>query len=167
MIVSDLFFPSEDHRRELVDRVAADGLACLDDIEKRQFHGYRYAFRRVRLGDFTQKYGADPQGKWFDGVFVNQAVEFMTGGKYSVKPPRPEHRPAPSAEDIAHVETVCAEIRENMTKFAERNRATFARSADPRDLAAIQAGLGLTATETETETETEQGGTDYGQDAAQ
>jgi hypothetical protein len=146
--MSDLFFPSEDHRRALVDRVEAGGFAALDAIERMQFHGYRYGWRRVRLADFSQKYGGDPRGDWFDGVFVNQVVEMMTGGKYSLTPPRPERRPDPTPEDIAHVEAVCVQIRANLAIFAERNRAAFAdRPADARDLAAIQAGLGLSATE--------------------
>ena len=146
--MTDLFFPSEDHRRALVAKVEAGGLDCLDHVEIRQFHAYRYAWRRVRLGDFSQSYGGDPRGDWFDGVFVNQAVEMMTGGKYSLTPPRPERRPDPTPEDIAYVEAVCVQIRANLAIFAERNRAAFAdRPADARDLAAIQAGLGLSATE--------------------
>ena len=146
--MTDLFFPSEDHRRALIDKVEAGGLKALDDIETREFHAYRYAWRRVRLADFSQKYGGDPRGDWFDGVFVNQVVEMMTGGKYSLTPPRPERRPDPTPEDIAYVEAVCVQIRANLAIFAERNRAAFAdRPADARDLAAIQAGLGLSATE--------------------
>jgi hypothetical protein len=141
-MISDLFFPSEHHRRALVDKVAAGGFAVLDDIEKRQFHAYRYAWRRVRLGDFSQKYSVDQDGKWFDGVFVNQAVEFYGGIKS-----RPERR-EPTAEDVAYVDRRLAEYRANIAAFEERNRAAFApRATDPRDLAAIQAGLGLTATE--------------------
>jgi hypothetical protein len=146
--MTDLFFPSEDHRRALVDKVEAGGLKALDDHEKREFHAYRYAWRRVRLADFRQKYQCDPRGDWFDGVCVNQAVEMMTGGKYSLTPPRPEKRPEPTVEDIAHVEAVCVQIRANLAVFAERNRAAFAdRTADARDLAAIQAGLGISAKE--------------------
>ena len=146
--MTDLFFPSEDHRRALVAKVEAGGLDCLDHVEIRQFHGYRYGWRRVRLADFSQKYGGDPRGDWFDGVFVNQVVEMMTGGKYSLTPPRPERRPDPTPEDIAYVEAVCVQIRANLAIFAERNRAAFAdRPAPARDLAAIQAGLGLSATE--------------------
>ena len=138
-------FPSEDHRRALVAKVEAGGFAALDAIERMQFHGYRYGWRRVRLADFSQKYGGDPRGDWFDGVFVNQVVEMMTGGKYSLTPAR---RPDPTPEDIAYVEAVCVQIRANLAIFAERNRAAFAdRPADARDLAAIQAGLGLSATE--------------------
>lgn len=139
--MTDLFFPSEDHRRALVDRVEAGGLKALDDIEKRQFHGYRYAWRRVRLADFTQKYQADPRGDWFDSFFVGKAVEFY-GGIAS----RTRH-PDPTPEDVAHVEAVCVRIRANLAAFDERNRAAFARPANPRDLAAIQAGLGIKATE--------------------
>ena len=117
-------------------------------IETAQFHAYRYAWRRVRLADFSQKYGGDPRGDWFDGVFVNQVVEMMTGGKYSLTPPRPERRPDPTPEDIAYVEAVCVQIRANLAVFAERTRPAVAdRTADARDLAAIQAGLGLSATE--------------------
>lgn len=148
MTEDDLFFPSEDHRRSLIAKVEGGGFAALDDVEKYHFHAYRYAWRRVRLADFAQKYGGDPRGDWFDGFFVNKAVEMMTGGKYSLTPPRPERRPDPTPEDIAYVEAVCVQIRANLAIFAERNRAAFAdRPADARDLAAIQAGLGLSATE--------------------
>jgi hypothetical protein len=144
--VPDLFFPSEDHRRGLVDKVEAGGLKALDDHEKREFHAYRYAWRRVRLADFSQKYGCDPRGDWFDGVFVNQAVEMMTGGKYSLTPPRPERRPDPTPEDIAYVDRRLAQFRANLA-VAERTPTTTRRSTDPRDLAAIQRGLGISATE--------------------
>jgi hypothetical protein len=146
--MTDLFFPSEDHRRALVDKVEAGGLKALDDHEKREFHAYRYAWRRVRLADFSQKYGCDPRGDWFDGVFVNQAVEMMTGGKYSLTPPRPERRPDPTPEDIAYVDARLAQFRANLAAAEERSRAAVVRRvADPRDLAAIQAGLGISATE--------------------
>jgi hypothetical protein len=144
--MTDLFFPSEDHRRALVDKVEAGGLKALDDLEKREFHAYRYAWRRVRLADFSQKYGGDPRGDWFDGVFVNQAVEMMTGGKYSLTPPRPQQRPDPTPEDIAYVDRRLVEFRANLA-VAERTPTTTRRTADPRDLAAIQRGLGLSATE--------------------
>lgn len=157
--MTDLFFPSEDHRRALVDKVEAGGLKALDDIEKREFHGYRYAWRRVRLGDFTQNYGCDPRGDWFDGVSVNKAVTFYTDGRGL---PRRERRPDPTPEDIAYVEAVCVQIRANLAAFDERNRAAFAppRAADPRDLAAMQAGLGLSAIESNR-------GAEDGQDAAE
>jgi hypothetical protein len=146
--MTDLFFPSEDHRRALIDKVEAGGLKALDDIETREFHAYRYAWRRVRLADFSQKYGCDPRGDWFDGVFVNQAVEFYTGGKYSLAPSRPERRPDPTPEDIAYVDRRLAEFRANLAAAEERTRVTTTRrTADPRDLAAIQRGLGLSATE--------------------
>jgi hypothetical protein len=146
-------FPSEDHRRGLVDRVAAGGFAALDDLEKLHFHAYRYAWRRVRLGDFAQKYQVDPRGDWFDGFFVGKAVAFYTDDNGL---PRAERRPDPSPADIAHVEAVCVKIRANLAVIDERNRAAFARPAlDPRApgsspgqaLAALQAGLGLSATE--------------------
>jgi hypothetical protein len=143
--MTDLFFPSEDHRRALVDKVEAGGLKALDDHETREFHAYRYAWRRVRLADFSQKYGGDPRGDWFDGVFVNQAVEMMTGGKYSLTPAR---RPDPTPEDVAYIDRRLAEFRASVAALEDRSRAAFApRVADPRDLAAIQAGLGLSATE--------------------
>ena len=145
--MTDLFFPSEDHRRALVDKVEAGGLGCLDDMEKYHFHAYRYAWRRVRLGDFAQKYQVDPRGDWFDGFFVNKAVEMMTGGKYSLTPPRPERRPDPTPEDVAYVDRRLAEFRANLAVAEQRTATTTRRTADPRDLAAIQAGLGLTATE--------------------
>ena len=157
--MTDLFFPSEDHRRALIDKVEAGGLKALDDIETREFHAYRYAWRRVRLADFSQKYGGDPRGDWFDGVFVNQVVEMMTGGKYSLTPPRPERRPDPTPEDIAYVDRRLAEFRANLA-VADRTPTTTRRTADPRDLAAIQAGLGLSATEINR-------GAEDGQDAAQ
>jgi hypothetical protein len=144
--MSDLFFPSEDHRRSLCGKVEAGGLKALDDLELRHFHAYRYAWRRVRLGDFAQKYQVDPRGDWFDGFFVGKAVEFYTNG--NGLPRRAERRRDPSPEDIAHVEAVCIKIRASLTVFDERNRAAFARPAlDPRALAALQAGLGLSATE--------------------
>ena len=150
--MTDLFFPSEDHRRALVDKVEAGGLKALDDHETREFHAYRYAWRRVRLADFSQKYGGDPRGDWFDGVFVNQAVEMMTGGKYSLTPPRPERRPDPTPEDIAYVDRRLAEFRANLAAAEERSRTAVARRvADPRDLAAIQAGLGISAVAAEPE----------------
>jgi hypothetical protein len=145
--VTDLFFPSEDHRRALIDKVEAGGLKALDDIETREFHAYRYAWRRVRLGEFAQKYQCDPRGDWFDGVFVNQAVEFYTGGKYTLAPSRPERRPDPTPEDIAYVDRGLAEFRANLAVAEERTATTTRRTADPRDLAAIQRGLGLSATE--------------------
>lgn len=144
--MTDLFFPSEDHRRGLVAKVEAGGFAALDAVERMQFHAYRYAWRRVRLADFTQKYQCDPRGDWFDGIFVNQAVEMMTGGKYSLAPPRPERRPDPTPEDIAYVDRRLAEFRANLA-VAERTPTTTRRTADARDLAAIQRGLGLSATE--------------------
>jgi hypothetical protein len=149
-------FPCEDHRRELVAKVAVAGLGCLDDIEKYQFHAYRYAWRRVRLGDFTQKYAVDPKGDWFDGFFVNKAVEFYTGGKY-LKPPIAQSRAPPSAEDVAHVEKCARGIRKNLGVFGERNRAAFAQqtpppSADAAALAKAQRELGITVTETTGET---------------
>jgi hypothetical protein len=140
----DLFFPSEDHRRSLCAKVDEGGLKALDDIEKRQFHGYRYAWRRLRLGDFAQRYGVDPNGDWFDGFLVNKAIEFYGGA------PSPAKRADPTPEDIAHVEAACAQIRANLAALDERNRTAFARPAlDPRDLAALQAGLGIEATEEE------------------
>ena len=148
MTEDDLFFPSEDHRRSLVAKVAAGGFAALDDVEKYHFHAYRYAWRRVRLADFAQKYGGDPRGDWFDGFFVNKAVEMMTGGKYSLTPPRPERRPDPTPEDIAYVDARLAQFRASLAAAEERTRATTTRrTADARDLAAIQRGLGLSATE--------------------
>jgi hypothetical protein len=128
--MSDLFFFSEDHRHALVARVEAGGLKALDDLERLHFHAYRYAWRRVRLGDFAQKYQADPRGDWFDGFFDGKAVEFYTDGN-GLR--RAERRPNPSPEDIAHVEAVCVKIRANPAVFDERNRAAFARPAlDPR-----------------------------------
>jgi hypothetical protein len=157
--MTDLSFPSEDHRRALVAKVEAGGLKALDDLEKREFHAYRYAWRRVRLADFTQKYGADPNGDWFDGVFVNKAVTFYTDG--CGLPSRQQHRPDPTPEDVAYVETRLVQFRANLAAAEERNRAAVARRvADPRDLAAIQAGLGLTATESNR-------GIEDGQDAAE
>jgi hypothetical protein len=151
--MTDLFFPSEDHRRSLVDKVKAGGVAALDDLELRQFHGYRYAWRRVRLGDFTQKYGADPRGDWFDGYFVNKAVEFYTDGKY-LRPPTSEKRAPPSAEDIAHIEEGCRRLNANRGAFEERNRAAFAPAPadDAAALAKAQRELGITVTETTGET---------------
>jgi hypothetical protein len=144
-MMTDLFFPSEDHRRALVAKVEAGGFAALDAIERMQFHGYRYGWRRVRLADFSQKYGGDPRGDWFDGVFVNQVVEMMTGGKYSLTPGR---RPDPTPEDVAYIDRRLAEFRASVAAIEERSRAAFApRVADSRDLAAIQAGLGIAATE--------------------
>lgn len=141
----DLFFPSEDHRRWLVERINEGGFAALDDTEKYHFHAYRYAWRRVRLGDREQKYPVDPNGDWFDGFFVNKAISFYTKGKELPKPAA--ERPEPSPEDIAHVEAVCAKIYANLSAWGERNRAAFERKPlDPRDLAVIQAGLGITAT---------------------
>ena len=136
-----LFFPSEDHRRGLVAKVEAGGFAALDAVERMQFHAYRYAWRRVRLADFTQKYQCDPRGDWFDGFFVGKAVEFYGGIAARAR------HPDPTPEDVAYVEAVCIKARANLAAFDERNRAAFARPADPRDLAAIQAGLGLSATE--------------------
>jgi hypothetical protein len=148
--MTDLYFPSEDHRRALIAKVEAGGLKALDDPEKREFHAYRYAWRRVRFADFTQKYGADPNGDWFDGVFVNEAVTFYTDG--CGLPSRQQHRPDPTPEDVAYVETRLVQFRANLAAAEERNRAAVARHvADPRDLAAIQAGLGLTATESNRE----------------
>jgi hypothetical protein len=145
MTEDDLFFPSEDHRRSLIAKVEAGGLAALDDVEKYHFHAYRYAWRRVRLADFAQKYGGDPRGDWFDGFFVNKAVEMMTGGKYRLTPPR---RADPTPEDVAYIDRRLAEFRASVAALEDRSRAAFApRAADPRDLAAIQAGLGLSATE--------------------
>lgn len=144
--MTDLFFPSEDHRRALIDKVEAGGLKALDDIETREFHAYRYAWRRVRLADFTQKYQCDPRGDWFDGIFVNKAVTFYTDGRGL--PSRGQQRPDPTPEDAAYVEARCAEFRANLAAAEERSRAaTTRRAADPRDLAAIQRGLGLSATE--------------------
>lgn len=144
--MTDLFFPSEDHRRSLVDKVKAGGFKALDDLETREFHGYRYAWRRVRLGDREQHYGCDPAGDWFDGAFVNKAILFYTDDRGL---PRPDaQRPDPSPEDIAHVEAVCAQIRANLAAWDDNNRAAFERAPiDPRDLERLQAGLGLTATE--------------------
>ena len=70
----------------------------------------------------------------------------MTGGKYSLTPPRPERRPDPTPEDIAYVDRRLAEFRANLA-VAERTPTTTRRSTDPRDLAAIQRGLGISATE--------------------
>lgn len=143
--MTDLFFPSEDHRRALVDKVKAGGLAALDDIQKREFHGYRYAWRRVRLADFTQKYGCDPRGDWFDGSFVNQAVTFYTGGKGLA---RVEKRAEPTPEQIARVEAACAAFRQSLANVGDRNRAAFGPPS-ATELAVVQAGLGLSATEHE------------------
>jgi hypothetical protein len=141
-VTEDLFFPSESHRQSLLGRVAAGGFAALNGQDKLEFHAYRYAWRRVRLGDFAQKYAVDQKGEWFAGILIGKAVEFYGGIK------RAEKHPDPTPEDIAHVEAVCVEIRENLHKLDERNRAAFTRPApDPRALAALQAGLGLSATE--------------------
>ena len=142
--MTDLFFPSEDHRRALVAKVEAGGLKVLNDIEAREFHAYRYAWRRVRLADFTQKYQCDPRGDWFDGIFVNKAVTFYTDGRGL--PSRGQQRPDPTPEDIAYVDRRLAEFRANLA-VAERTPTTTRRTADARDLAAIQRGLGLSATE--------------------
>lgn len=144
--MTDLFFPSEDHRRSLVDKVKEGGLKALDDLETREFHGYRYAWRRVRLGNREQHYDCDPAGDWFDGYYVNKAILFYTDDRGL--PRLDAQRPDPSPEDIAHVEAVCAKIYANLAAWGERNRAAFERPPiDPRDLERLQAGLGLTATE--------------------
>jgi hypothetical protein len=143
--MTDLYFPSEAHRQSLLGKVDAGGLKALDAHELLQFHAYRYAWRRVRLGDLTQSYGCDPTGQHFDGVFVGQATLWMRGGK---APPAVATRPNPTPADIAHVEAACAQIRANL---AERTAVFGPRPMDPRDLAALQAGLGLRVTEEERE----------------
>jgi hypothetical protein len=147
-MTTDLLFPSEAHRQSLLGRIEAGGLKALDAHELLQFHAYRYAWRRVRLDDFTQRYGGDPTGQHFDGVFVGQATTWMRGGK---APPAATTRPNPTPEDIAHVAAACAQIRANFVVAAdEHNRAAFRpRPMDPRDFEALQAGLGLRVTEEE------------------
>lgn len=145
--MTDLFFPSEDHRRSLCDKVKDGGLKALDDIEARQFHAYRYAWRRVRLGDREQKYGCDPAGDWFDGYYVNKAILFYTADKGL---PQAQAQRDPSPEDIAHVSSVCAKIYANLAAWGDRNRAAFERApTDPAVLAALQAGLGIKAKESD------------------
>lgn len=139
-MIEDLFFPSENHRQSLLGRVEAGGFAALDGQDKLEFHAYRYAWRRVRLHDFAQKYQCDQRGDWFDGVLVGRAVEFYGGIK------REEKRPAPSAEDIAHVEECCRQFRANLDRLAERNRAAFAGGADEA-LARLQRELGVRSRE--------------------
>lgn len=138
-------FPSEPHRQSLLGAVERGGFAALNGLELLQFHAYRYAWRRVKLGDFTQTYGCDPRGDHFDGVLVGQAMQF-----YGWKP-RPAARPAPTPEDIAHVEAKCREFRANLAGMEAKNRAAFAEpSSAPMtaaDLEIIKAGLGLGAHE--------------------
>ena len=91
----------------------------------------------MRLADFYAEIRGDPRGDWFDGVFVNKAVEMMTGGKYSLTPPRPERRPDPTPEDIAYIDRRLAEFRANLaaaedaagrpSRAAPRTRATWRR----------------------------------------
>jgi hypothetical protein len=135
-------FPSEDHRRGLCERVHAGGFAALNPQDLREFHAYRYAWRRMRLGDFTQSYGCDPQGEQFDGVLVGRAVEMYRAGsrwrRALAEPPPPRPPGPPSAEDVAHVEWACREIR--------RVLAGKAISADDDAIAAQQAALGMTTT---------------------
>jgi hypothetical protein len=136
-------FPSEAHRQSLLGKVERGGLAALDSEEKLRFHAYRYAWRRVRLGDFAQKYGGDPNGEHFDGVLVGQAYLFYGG-----KPPRPK-RPDPTPAEIAHVEECCRQIRANLEDIGALNRAAFGSGVTgaPDHLEILKAGLGLGAIE--------------------
>jgi hypothetical protein len=135
-------FPSEPHRQGLLGAVERGGFAALNGQELLWFHAYRYGWRRVRLGDFAQSYPVDPKGQHFDGVLVGQAAQF-----YGWKP-QPATRPAPTPEDIAHVEARCREFRANLAGMDAKNRAAFAPAPmSAADLEALKAGLGLGATE--------------------
>jgi len=137
-------FPSEAHRQSLLGEVDRGGFAALNGQELLWFHAYRYAWRRVKLGDFAQSYQCDPKGEHFDGVLVGQAMQF-----YGWKPQPPKRPPTP--EDIAHVEAQCRQFRANLAGMDAKNRASFAApSSAPMsaaDLEIIKTGLGLGATE--------------------
>ena len=141
MTEEDLFFPSESHRRSLVDKMHDDkGFKNFTSQERLEFHAYRYGWRRKFLKDFEMRYPADPAGDWFDGVLVGRAFEFY-GGKIE----RRERRPDPTPDDIDHVARVCNMVRKNLDRFAENTRKPFTDN----DLGAVQAGLGISVTAAE------------------
>src|SRR5271170_3944129 len=65
--MTDLFFPSEDHRAALVGR------KDLSDGEREQYHAYDYGWRRVMLSNFARTSPIDPEGAWFRPQPVEQA----------------------------------------------------------------------------------------------
>jgi len=55
-------------------------------------------------------------------------------------------RPTPTPEDIAYVEKVCSQIRENLARFDQRNRAAFAPPR-PDPIKRVKDELGVWVTE--------------------
>lgn len=184
--MTDLSFPSEDHRAELVTQRKGYGLT---DGEREMYHAYVYGFRRVMLGNFARTSPVDPEGTWFRPQRVEQ-VEAMYRAKFARPKPQATLFDPPStasAEEVAEWERQRRELAklgaritgngklhdgspspeaiafvELACQFARANLAGFVsgnrRAATDAELAAIQAGLGITATEQEK---------DLGQDAAE
>lgn len=130
-----MIFPSEDHRRELVARVKdGGGFVALANQERLEFHAYRYAWRRLRFADFTQRYGGDPSGDWFDGGLVNLAVSFRR--EHLRQPPA-----KPPAADASPSLWPAVEVYFARVIADERDPATRARLQAEQDARCAARGL--------------------------
>jgi hypothetical protein len=69
-----MIFPSPEHYEQLKTQVTDIGLAALHDEDRRQWHAYDYAWRRVRLNRPEPSAPIDPEGRWYHAQLVNLAV---------------------------------------------------------------------------------------------
>jgi hypothetical protein len=122
----DTRFPNiEDHQalRQLL-------LSSMSDDQSWRWFSYAYGFRRVALQTRDDVLPIDPLKKWFDPDLAAQAEAFWARTMGRRAPPLPEpRRPDPTAEEIAHVEECCRQIRANLGRFLERSTEVFRPAA--------------------------------------
>jgi hypothetical protein len=82
-----MIFPSPEHREQLARQVTDIGLGALHDEDRRQWHAYDYAWRRVRLSRPEPASPIDPEGRWYHAQMVNLAVPMFE--------PKPRYQSAP------------------------------------------------------------------------
>lgn len=117
-------FPSqEDH-----DRVRHLKLLVATDDDLWRLHSYRYAFRRLVLGDGGAGYPVDPEGAWFDSGMVGRAAAFFRK-KFGVR--TPAIPPAPTSDSA--IRTNCREIGALELTSAERAELAPAVTALAQD----------------------------------
>ena len=72
-------FPSRQHHHAIRAKLLRHREVSLSEDERRYWHAYAYAFRRVYMGEWEQISPIDRDGQWFDGAMVDSATAEMRG----------------------------------------------------------------------------------------
>lgn len=124
-------FPSEAHLVELKAK-GDDGRRSDDDLWA--WHAYDYGWRRVMLNTRDDISPLDPKHEWFNAGLAAKAEIFYCRKLNKPAPDlaaRTGHRPAPTADEIAHIGRCMVEIRRNLEIYSHRTRQAFAEKRWP------------------------------------